>query len=71
MDEQKSTHVYISNLPSEFTDEEFKDMMSKYGLIMFDPITHKPKLKLYKNSDGTLKGDGLCCFIKVFKYFIS
>jgi RNA recognition motif-containing protein len=65
MDEGKSTHVYVSNLPSDFTDEDFKELMSKYGLIMFDPLNKKPKLKLYRNADGTLKGDGLCCYIKV------
>ncbi|KAK7106936.1 17S U2 SnRNP complex component HTATSF1-like [Littorina saxatilis] len=64
MEDEKSTHVYVSNLPSDITDEEFQELMAKCGLIMFDPHNRKPKLKLYRNSDGTLKGDGLCCYIK-------
>ncbi|XP_076445255.1 uncharacterized protein LOC143283089 [Babylonia areolata] len=64
MDTEKSTHVYVSGLPSDLTEEEYKELMSKCGLIMFDPHTRKPKLKLYRNPDGTLKGDGLCCYIK-------
>ncbi len=32
---------------------------------MFDPRRRKPKLKLYRDKDGNVKGDGLCCYIKV------
>lgn len=24
-----------------------------------------PKVKLYRDSDGELKGDGLCCYLKI------
>ena len=65
IDTEKSTHVYVSGLPSDLTDEEFNELMAKCGLIMFDPHTRKPKLKLYREADGSLKGDGLCCYIKV------
>ncbi|ESO84279.1 hypothetical protein LOTGIDRAFT_62731, partial [Lottia gigantea] len=60
----EGTHVYVSGLPSSITEEEFQQLMSKYGLIMFDPHNKKPKLKLYKDSEGNMKGDGLCCYIK-------
>lgn len=40
-------------------------MMSKYGLIMDDPRTNKPKVKLYKDDKGNLKGDGICCYVRV------
>ncbi|KAL3311807.1 HIV Tat-specific factor 1 [Cichlidogyrus casuarinus] len=39
--------------------------MSKCGLIAHDPLTEKPRMKLYRNADGTLKGDGRCCYIKL------
>lgn len=39
--------------------------MSKYGIVMRDPITEEYKVKLYKDKDGNLKGDGLCCYLKV------
>ena len=65
MDESKNTNVYISGLPTDITDDEFKELMSKYGLIMFDPIKKGPKLKLYRDENGEPKGDGRCCYIKV------
>ena len=68
VDTEKSTHVYVSGLPSDLTDEEFNELMAKCGLIMFDPHTHKPKVKLYRNADGSLKGDGRCCYIKVMMW---
>ncbi|XP_050392150.2 HIV Tat-specific factor 1 [Patella vulgata] len=61
---EESCHVYVSGLPTDTTDEEFQELMAKYGLIMFDPFTKKPKTKLYKDSEGNVKGDGLCCYIK-------
>lgn len=39
--------------------------MSKYGIIARELENKKLKLKLYKDTDGNTKGDGLCCFIKV------
>ena len=64
LNEEKNTNVYVSNLPLDITDEEFEEMMSKYGIIMKDPLTHKLKLKLYKENDEA-KGDGRCCYLMV------
>lgn len=64
IDEERNTNVYVSNLPSEITNEEFIELMQKCGLILKDPETNKYKIKLYRNRDGTLKGDGLCTYIK-------
>ena len=65
VEEAKNTNVYVTGLPLDITEEEYEEMMKKYGLIMFDPFTRKPKLKLYKDENGQCKGDALCCFIKV------
>ena len=65
MNTDKLTSVYVSGLPVDITDQEFKDLMNKCGLVMYDPRTRKPKLKLYKEKTGENKGDGLCCYIKV------
>ena len=65
IDETKNTNVYVSGLPEDMTSEEFEELMRKYGLVMYDPFTHKPKIKLYKDENGANKGDGLCCYIKV------
>ena len=57
--------MYVSGLPEDVTDDEFKELMNKCGMIMYDPRTQKMKLKLYRDADGKPKGDGLCCYIKV------
>ncbi|ESO11520.1 hypothetical protein HELRODRAFT_108808 [Helobdella robusta] len=64
IDDSKNTNVYVSGLPPEITEEEFKELMNKAGLIAFDPVLRKPKLRLYKGEDGNYKGDGRCCYMK-------
>uniref|UniRef100_A0A8C4SNY0 17S U2 SnRNP complex component HTATSF1 n=1 Tax=Erpetoichthys calabaricus TaxID=27687 RepID=A0A8C4SNY0_ERPCA len=51
-------------LPPDITPDEFAEMMSKCGIIMRDPVTEEFKVKLYKDAQGNLKGDGLCCYLK-------
>lgn len=69
VDEKNNTKVYVANLPLDITDEEFVEIMSKYGMILKDPSTHKFKIKLYRDANGELKGDGLCTYIKVSYIF--
>ncbi|XP_078424564.1 17S U2 SnRNP complex component HTATSF1 [Cetorhinus maximus] len=64
VEEQKNTSVYVSGLPPDITNDEFVELMSKFGIIMQNPETEEYKIKLYKDKDGNLKGDGLCCFLK-------
>ena len=64
INDDKNTNVYVSGLPLDITDEEFEELMSKYGIIMKDPLTHKLKIKLYKENDE-VKGDGRCCYLMV------
>ncbi|XP_023241798.1 HIV Tat-specific factor 1 homolog [Centruroides sculpturatus] len=65
VDDAHNTNVYVSNLPLSMTDEEFVELMSKCGLVMKDPDSGQFKIKLYRNPDGSMKGDGRCCYIKV------
>lgn len=65
VNEEKNTNVYVSGLPLDITDEEFEEMMTKYGIIMKDVVTHKLKIKLYRSEDGDVKGDGRCCYLMV------
>jgi HIV Tat-specific factor 1 len=58
------TSVYISGLPFDTTLEEMKEVFSKYGIISEDINTGQPRIKLYKDSEGNLKGDGLVTFLK-------
>ncbi|XP_048369953.1 HIV Tat-specific factor 1 [Sphaerodactylus townsendi] len=64
VEEQKNTNVYVTGLPPDITIEEFVQVMSKCGIVMRDPQTDEPKIKLYKDKEGNLKGDGLCCYLK-------
>uniref|UniRef100_G1QAP8 17S U2 SnRNP complex component HTATSF1 n=2 Tax=Myotis lucifugus TaxID=59463 RepID=G1QAP8_MYOLU len=64
VEEDRNTNVYVSGLPSDITLDEFIQLMSKFGIIMRDPQTEEFKVKLYKDNQGNLKGDGLCCYLK-------
>uniref|UniRef100_A0AC35TJ18 HIV Tat-specific factor 1 n=1 Tax=Rhabditophanes sp. KR3021 TaxID=114890 RepID=A0AC35TJ18_9BILA len=63
-DEEKNTTIYVSNIPLSLTDEDFLKLVQTYGIIQKDPISHNLKVKLYRNEDGSLKGDGVCRYIK-------
>ncbi|KAK1882591.1 HIV Tat-specific factor 1 like [Dissostichus eleginoides] len=64
IEDTKNTNVYVSGLPLDVSNEEFVEIMSKCGIVMRDPITEEYKVKLYKDKEGNLKGDGLCCYLK-------
>jgi len=63
-DETANKKVYVSGLPSTITEESFNTLMSKCGMIEHDVRLKKPKLKIYKDSEGLPKGDGLCSYLK-------
>jgi len=65
LDDEHNTKVYVSNLPDDINEQEFIDFMQKCGLIGKDLKNGKFKIKLYKEPDGTLKGDALCDYLKV------
>ncbi|KAK6049328.1 hypothetical protein COOONC_13167, partial [Cooperia oncophora] len=52
--EEKVHAVYVNNLPTDITMDEFKEFMSKCGVIQPDARTNKPKLKLYESVDLAL-----------------
>ena len=58
--------IYISGLPrTGVTTEDLKSYFSKVGLLDIDPITMKPKIKLYRDrSTGELKGDASVCYAR-------
>lgn len=66
VEEDKNSNVYVTGLPQDITEDEFKEFMTKVGVIAYDPVYRKPKIKLYTNPDGSYKGDGRCCYIKVW-----
>ncbi|KAG8448412.1 hypothetical protein GDO86_015488 [Hymenochirus boettgeri] len=64
VEDERNTNVYVTGLPPDITNEEFVEIMSKCGIIMRDPHSEEYKIKLYKDKEGNLKGDGLCCYLK-------
>ncbi|XP_051886242.1 HIV Tat-specific factor 1 [Pristis pectinata] len=64
VEEQKNTSVYVTGLPPDITPDEFVELMSKFGIIIQHPETEEYKIKLYKDKEGNLKGDGLCSYLK-------
>jgi len=64
LDKEKNTSVYVKGLPEDITLEEFTEMMQKYGIIATNPVTSKLKIKLYRDKEGNVKGDGLCNYLK-------
>jgi len=63
-DADKNASAYVDNLPEDITLEEFTKMMQKYGIIATDPRTSKLKVRLYRDKQGNLKGDGVCTYLK-------
>ncbi|KAJ3045434.1 hypothetical protein HDV00_010304 [Rhizophlyctis rosea] len=58
------TSVYVTGLPLDTTEEEVHDVFKTYGVLNVDLTTNKPRIKLYKNADGQLKGDALVTYYK-------
>lgn len=66
IDDSHNTYVYVEGLPTNIIEEDFIDLMKKYGIIKKKAIAGNPfNIKLYKNEDGSLKGDGMCCYERV------
>ncbi|CAG9789187.1 unnamed protein product [Diatraea saccharalis] len=64
--EETNTKVYVSNLPSDLTEEEFVNLMQKCGLVERDPHSQQMKIKLYMDKEhNCFKGDALCTYIKI------
>mmetsp|Transcript_809 Transcript_809/g.1744 ORF Transcript_809/g.1744 Transcript_809/m.1744 type:complete len:201 (+) Transcript_809:67-669(+) len=60
-----NTNLYINGLPPDVSTEELLQFASKAGIVRLDKFTGEPKLKLYRNADGAMKGDGLVSFLKI------
>ena len=43
---------------SQVTEVSFVDFMSKCGMVKFDIRTKKSKVKIYRDEEGSPKGDG-------------
>ncbi|KAJ2078577.1 hypothetical protein H4R24_004382 [Coemansia sp. RSA 988] len=59
-----NTAVYVTGLPLDTTVEEVAKYFSQCGAIMPDIVTDEPRIKLYSNEKGALKGDALVTYFK-------
>ncbi|CAG9311006.1 unnamed protein product [Blepharisma stoltei] len=57
-----NTNLYVSGLPTDITVEKIIELFSKAGAIRLDKFTGQPKVKIYKDSQGKPKGDGLVSY---------
>jgi HIV Tat-specific factor 1 len=55
--------VYMRGLPPDATEAEVLAWAKKAGVVRVDPDTELPKVKLFRNADGTLKGDAAVTYL--------
>jgi HIV Tat-specific factor 1 len=55
--------VYISGMPDDTTKDECLTFVRKCGMVLEDPHTGEPVVYLFKNDDGTLRGDGCATYL--------
>jgi len=61
---KKNSNVYISGLPLTVTPDRVAEFFSKAGVIRLDKFSSEPKVKLYRDEAGQLKGDALVSYAK-------
>jgi len=57
--------VYITGLPPDVTSEELNEHFSKVGIIAMNPYDQTKKIKIYKDEDGDVKGDGSIFYVSI------
>ncbi len=61
---RKRTAVYATGLPEDTTVDELAEYFGKYGVIMDDMFTGRPRIKLYEREDGAFKGEALVVYLR-------
>ncbi|MCJ1234190.1 hypothetical protein MMC14_002149 [Varicellaria rhodocarpa] len=62
--ERKNTAVYITNLPLDTDVEEVQSVFSRCGVIAESIDEGKPRINLYKDDQGGLKGDAVIVYFR-------
>ncbi|EGD77470.1 hypothetical protein PTSG_08565 [Salpingoeca rosetta] len=63
-DPKKNPHVYVTGLPLDTDEVEFYEFMKKCG-VMAEDEEGAPKIQLYRDENGNVKGDGKCTYLRV------
>jgi len=62
--ERKNTAIYVTGLPVDTDVEEVNSVFSKCGVIAEEIESGSPRIKLYAEEDGKLKGDALIVYFR-------
>jgi HIV Tat-specific factor 1 len=62
--ERKNTAVYVTSLPPDATVEEVNEVFSKCGVIAEEIDSGRPRIKLYTDDQGNVKGDALIVYFR-------
>ncbi|KAH0478343.1 MAG: hypothetical protein KVP17_002123 [Porospora cf. gigantea B] len=63
---KRNVHVYVSGLPRDeavCSVEALAEIFKQAGILQTDSTTQRPRVKLYTNEDGKLKGDALVSYL--------
>lgn len=63
-DDIVNTAVYVTNLPSDTTAAELAVLFAKGGVMLIDPLTELPRIKVYTDTQGKCKGDALVIYLR-------
>ena len=61
---RKNTAIYVTKLPSDTDLEEVQHVFSRCGLIAENVDNGEPRIRLYTDDEGQLKGDALIVFFR-------
>jgi len=60
-----NTNIYVQGLPVDTNMDEIIEFFQKCGMVKREPDTGLPKIKLYRDENGKLKGDATICYFKL------
>eukprot|EP01083_Nonionella_stella_P124004 374036_1 len=63
-DVKNQSSVYVTGLPKDATVEEVGEYFKKCGIIKRNPQTDEPRIKMYKEKNGDVKGDCTVHYLK-------
>lgn len=59
---QVNTSVYVTGVPTDASEAELAAHFAKCGILLPSPESGKPRIKLYRDDQGQLKGDALVTY---------